>query len=124
MLKRQRLRMKTFGFFQYFAVKVATMCSSLLKTVAYILPILISTIVQSIPYVDCSQDDRINLTLFAISNIDTTSGKDIVGGQWLYIQQINNDPTILSDYCLILEGTSLSILESVTFNHFQHTQNE
>ena len=56
------------------------------------------------PFRDCSQHDRINLTIFAISNINAASGKAIVGGQWLAIQEINNNPNILPDYCLNLQG--------------------
>ena len=72
---------------------------------ALVIIFLLSPFTQSTtPFIDCSQHDRINLTIFAISNNNAASGKAIVGGQWLAIQEINNDPNILPDYCLNLEG--------------------
>ena len=52
-------------------------------------------------YVGC-QD---TIIFSAISNFDQgTSGKSIVGAQWLAIQEINNNPNLLSAFQLQLES--------------------
>ena len=48
--------------------------------------------------------EKHQITLSAISNLDATSGKSIVGAQWIAIQEINNNSQILPNYTLHLQG--------------------
>ena len=54
-----------------------------------------------------SDDTKQEITLFAISNIfedGTGDGTSITGGQWIAMQEINNNTNLLSDYKLNLQG--------------------
>ena len=58
-------------------------------------------ILQSFHFIESTKK---NLTFFAISNVGTdTSGRSVVGAQWLAIQEINNNTDLLSNYELKLE---------------------
>ena len=67
--------------------------------------LVILTLVVNVTLI-ASKDNRTEIVIFTISNIDDGVGDSVavVGAQWIAVQEINNDKSLLSNYRLNLTG--------------------
>ena len=53
----------------------------------------------SIVWIECISSVN-EITIYAITNLGSTTGKSIAGGEWLAIEEINNNTNLLPNYKL------------------------